>query len=99
MVVTSSTALLLFFSSSLVFTKLCNYFNSKDVIITIFSIGMIFGNGTSAGLSEIGVFLFLGFVFSYFMTSNFFKIPGSFMVITLGLSLIFVFSNKKFITP
>ena len=99
LVVLVTTILLLFYISCIYFTKFQSYFNSKDVIFIIFSVGMIFGNGTSAGLSEIGVFLFLGYIFSYIMTSSFFKIPGSLLVISLGLSLIFAFSEKKFSTP
>ena len=99
LVISVTTILSLFFISSIYFTKFQNYFNSKDVVFIIFSIGMIFGNGTSAGLSEIGIFLFLGYIFSYIMTSSFFKIPGSLLVVALGLSLIFAFSDKKFTTP
>ena len=99
LVVSVTIILLLFFISSIYFKKFHNYFNSKDVILTVFSVGMIFGNGTSAGLSEIGIFLFLAYIFSYMMTSNFFKIPGSILVILLGVTLVFAFSAKKFSTP
>lgn len=79
--------------------KLPFNFKPQDMMILIFSSGMIFGNGTSAGLSEVGVFLFLGYILTYLMSSKFFQIPGTIIVLYLGLLLIFMFSNKKFSIP
>lgn len=99
--ITLSATIIIFllFLVSVIFKKLPIYFNPNDIIILIFSTGMIFGNGTSAGLSEVGIFLFLGYALSYLMTSNFFKIPGTVIVLYLGLSFIFTFSSKKFESP
>ncbi len=79
--------------------KLSLNFKSQDMVILIFSVGMIFGNGTSAGLSEVGIFLFFGYMLTYLMSSKFFQIPGTLIVVYLGLLLIFTFSNKKFSVP
>ena len=99
--ITLSAIIILFLLSlaSVIFKKLPIFMKPNDIIILIFSTGMIFGNGTSAGLSEISIFLFLGYALSYLMSSNFFKIPGTAIVLYLGLSFIFTFSSKKFDSP
>ena len=99
--ITLSAIIIIFLLSlaSVIFKKLPIYIKPNDIIILIFSTGMIFGNGTSAGLSEISIFLFLGYALSYLMSSNFFKIPGTAIVLYLGLSFIFTFSSKKFNSP
>ncbi len=90
---------LLFFILCFFINRLKSYLNQKDYIIFIFSVGMIFGNGTSAGLSEVGIFLLLAYLFSFLMSSEFFKVPGSLIVLCFGFSLIFTFSSKKFEAP
>ena len=90
---------LLFFITSFFSEKIKKYISTKDIIIFIFSIGMIFGNGTSAGLSEVGVFLLFAYIITFMMSSEFFKVSGSFIVLCFGFSLIFTFSSKKFEVP
>lgn len=68
-------------------------------MLGIMSVGMIWGNGTSAGLSEIGVFTMLALSLAIMMDMRFFRYTGFLAAILLGSSLMFALTTKKFEKP
>lgn len=68
-------------------------------IIGIVSTGMIWGNGTSAGLSEVGVFAIYGLYLAVLIDMPLFRYAGFTMGLLLSVSLIFTFSSRKYDQP
>lgn len=69
------------------------------IIIPALALGFIFGCGTSAGLTETGVFLGFGLFLCYvFSLKGFFHV-GKFFCFALCLSLMLFFINKKYSQP
>lgn len=69
------------------------------VILGIVSAGMIWGNGTSAGLSEVGVFTMFALALAAMMDMRPFRYAGFAMALVLTISLIFTFTSRKFEAP
>lgn len=84
---------------SCVIPRLNHLVNASLVVSGVMAVGMICGNGTSAGLSEIGVFTMFALVLAALMDLRLFRYVGFFVALGLGFSLIVTFANKKFEHP
>ena len=60
---------------------------------------MIFGNGTSAGLSEISIFIILTYTMAWLMSQSYLKYAGIIATLFISFSLILTFTSKKFDSP
>jgi hypothetical protein len=69
------------------------------VILGIVSVGMIWGNGTSAGLSEVGVFTMLALALAIMMDTKLFRYVGFAIALIITISLINLFASRKFDVP
>lgn len=69
------------------------------IIVGIMAIGMIWGNGTSAGLSEISVFTMVGIIIAALFDYKVFRYTGFLSAILLSVVLLFTFSSRKFEAP
>jgi hypothetical protein len=68
-------------------------------LMGILAAGMIWGNGTSAGLSEVGVFTMLALAVATMLDTRAFRYAGFTAALLLAGCLIFTFSSKKFDAP
>lgn len=75
------------------------YLRSPLVVIAIVSLGMIWGNGTSAGLSEISVFVMVAVAIAAVLQARAFSYVGVGVVLVLSASLVFMFAARKFNAP
>lgn len=99
-VATSLAAVLLILGAISCFIPTARRFLSPSVVILgIMSAGMIWGNGTSAGLSEVGVFAMFALVLAGMMDLRLFRYIGFAVALVLVVSFIFTFSSKKFDAP
>lgn len=99
-IATSLSALLLILGAMSCFVPAMRRFLSPPVVILgIVSAGMIWGNGTSAGLSEVGVFAMFALSLAIMMDTRFFRYAGFAVALVLTISLIFTFATRKFDAP
>ena len=99
-ITTTLTGILLVLTVSSYFIPAVQRFVSLPVIILgIVSTGMIWGNGTSAGLSEVGVFAMLALALVIMMDTRIFRYIGFTFALLIAISLIFIFATKKFDAP
>jgi 4-amino-4-deoxy-L-arabinose transferase-like glycosyltransferase len=73
--------------------------NHETVLLAIVNIGMIFGNGTSAGLSEISAFIALSWGIAWLIHKNSIPFFGIWYALWLTLLLSTTFAYKKFDKP
>lgn len=85
---------------------LSNYINSFRKIISIYTatifiicLSWIFGNGTSAGLSEISIFVISAYTIAWLMSQSYLKYAGIIAALFISFSLILTFTSRKFDTP
>jgi hypothetical protein len=76
-----------------------NKLDTQYVVLGTMTAGMIWGNGTSAGLSEISAFVMLAFVLCVLLEIRFFQSVGLVTILTLSCSIIFIYSSQKFLSP
>ena len=99
-VAASLSAVLLILGAMSSFVPAVKKFLSLPVIILGFmSAGMIWGNGTSAGLSEVGVFTMFALSLAIMMDTLLFRYAGFTAALVIVISLIFIFASKKFDAP
>jgi hypothetical protein len=99
-VATSLSAVLLVLGAISCFVPLVRKLLSPPVIILgIMSAGMIWGNGTSAGLSEVGVFAMFALALAGMMGLRLFRYVGFAAALVLVVSFIFTFASRKFDAP
>lgn len=99
-VATSLSAVLLVLGAMSCFVPAMRKFLSPPVVILgIVSAGMIWGNGTSAGLSEVGVFAMFALSLAVMMDMRLFRYAGFAVALALTISLIFTFASRKFDAP
>jgi hypothetical protein len=99
-VATSLSAVLLILGTISSFVPAVRKILSLPVIILgIMSAGMIWGNGTSAGLSEVGVFTMFALSLAIMMDTRLFRYAGFTAALVIVISLIFIFASKKFDAP
>jgi hypothetical protein len=96
-----SLAVILFVMSVLacISTTVRSFLPIAVSMLGIMSAGMIWGNGTSAGLSEVGVFTMLALSLAFMMEIRIFRYTGFLAAILLSISLIFSLTSKKFDMP
>ena len=75
------------------------FLSSPIIILGIMSAGMIWGNGTSAGLSEVGVFTMFALSLAIMMDTRLFRYAGFTAALVIVISLIFIFASRKFDAP
>ena len=99
--ITTSTSAVLFLvgAISCFFPTVRKYTSPSVVVLGIMSAGMIWGNGTSAGLSEVGVFAMFALVLAGMMNLRIFRYAGFTAALVLIVSFIFTFSSRKFDVP
>lgn len=73
--------------------------NHETVLLAIVNIGMIFGNGTSAGLSEISAFIALSWGIAWLINKNSIPFFGIWYALWLTLLLSTTLAYKKFDKP
>ena len=73
--------------------------NTIDVLLAITTIGMIAGNGTSAGLSEISVFIALGWMIAFLCNKNQVPFFGALLAIWISFYLLVPYVYLKFDRP
>ena len=89
-----------FFTSYALFMKIFRKNNSEDYfIVTLATIGLIIGNGTSAGISEISLFIILSYSIAYICSLNAFFGVYKLTSIVTSLVLILGFTQVKFNMP
>lgn len=99
-VATSLSAMLLVLGGISCFIPLVKkIFSPQIIILGIMSVGMIWGNGTSAGLSEIGVFTMFALFLAWMIEFHLFRYVGHTIALLLIIVFIFTFSSKKFESP
>ena len=99
-VATSLSTVLLILGAMSCFVPAVRKFLSPPIIIVgIVSAGMIWGNGTSAGLSEVGVFTMFALSLAIMMDTRLFRYAGFAAALVLTISLIFTFASRKFDAP
>ena len=99
-VATSLSAMLLVLGGISCFIPLVKKIVPPQIIILgIMSVGMIWGNGTSAGLSEIGVFTMFALILVGIMEFYLFRYVGHTIALLLIIVFIFTFSSRKFESP
>ena len=99
-VTTSLSAVLLILGAMNCFVPALRKFLASPVIILgIMSAGMIWGNGTSAGLSEVGVFTMFALSLAIMMDTRLFRYAGFTAALAIVISLIFIFASRKFDAP
>lgn len=97
---TSISALLLTWAAMSCFVPAMRRALSPAIaIMGILAAGMIWGNGTSAGLSEVGVFTMFALAVAAMLDTRPFRYAGFTAALLLAISLIFAFSSKKFSAP
>jgi len=99
-VTTTLTGVLIVLTVSSYFIPAVQRFISPPVIILgIVSAGMIWGNGTSAGLSEVGVFAMFALALAIMMDTRIFRYVGFTVALLVTISLVFIFATRKFDAP
>jgi phosphate/sulfate permease len=99
-IVVISTSLVLFQFLCVFYPFDSRVFNHKNLsILIIIEIGMFFGNGTSAGLSEISAFLGFAYFLGYLLSLPNVKVLSSLFVSLLSLCLITFLVAYKFDKP
>jgi len=99
-IVVISTSLVLFQFLCAFYPFDSRVFNHKNLsILIIIEIGMFFGNGTSAGLSEISAFLGFAYFLGYLLSLSNVKVLSSLFVSLLCLCLITFLVAYKFDKP
>ena len=101
LIIVASTALMATFLFLYIAPPFINFRISDRglALCAIMTFGLIFGNGTSAGISEVSVFISFAFVLSLLMSlQNSFGI-SKFTVSFASLCFIFLLSNCKFRQP
>lgn len=83
-------------SCILLFRKIISIYTATLFIV---SSALIFGNGTSAGLSEISIFIILAYTIAWLMSQSYLKYAGIFAAFFISYALIFTFTSKKFDSP
>lgn len=96
-VIATATSAILFFYYS--FKILYRRSHPAWIIIPTMSLGLIFGNGTSAGLSEVGAFLGFGLFLCYIFSIRSPLHIGKLFFLLLSLSLVMFLANKKYSSP
>lgn len=94
----AATLLTLAVASSLI-PSIRHFLSQPIIILGIVSTGMIWGNGTSAGLSEVGVFALLALSLAIMMDTKLFRYAGFTVSLVLIISLILIFATRKFDAP
>jgi hypothetical protein len=99
--ITTSISAVLFLIGviSCFFPTVRKYISPSVIVLGIMSAGMIWGNGTSAGLSEVGVFTMFALVLAGMLNLRLFRYAGFASALVLVVSFIFTFSSRKFDTP
>lgn len=82
-----------------IFPAVRKFLSIPITMLGIMSVGMIWGNGTSAGLSEVGVFAMLALSLAGMMDMRPFRYAGFSLAILLVISLVFTFASRKFDAP
>jgi hypothetical protein len=97
-IIASVTALFSTILSSYVlfFRKIISIYTATLFIV---SSALIFGNGTSAGLSEISIFIILAYTMAWLMSQSYLKYVGIIATLFISFSLILTFTSKKFDSP
>jgi len=99
-IATSLSGVLLILGVVSCFVPAVRRFLSPPVaVLGIVSAGMIWGNGTSAGLSEVGVFAMFALSMAGIMDTRPFRYAGFAIGLVLTISLVFTFATKKFDAP
>jgi len=80
-------------------TTLQRFISPPVIILGIVSAGMIWGNGTSAGLSEVGVFTMFALALAIMMDTRIFRYVGFSVALLVTISLVFIFATRKFDAP
>lgn len=75
------------------------FLSPPTVVIGIMSAGMIWGNGTSGGLSEISVFTMFALVLVGMLDLSQFRYVGPTLAVVLATCFICFFSSNKFDAP
>jgi phosphate/sulfate permease len=73
--------------------------NHETVLLAIVNVGIIFGNGTSAGLSEISAFIALSWGIAWLVNKNSIPFFGIWYALWLTLLLSTTLAYKKFDKP
>jgi hypothetical protein len=97
--VTVTIVLLLWAVAAWFITPLRSYRHSPLSVVAIFSFGMIFGNGTSAGISEVGVFVMLALAIAAALDSRAFSYVGFGVILVFSAMLVVTFADRKFSSP
>jgi hypothetical protein len=99
-VATSLSAMLLILGGiSCFIPEVKNFLPPQIAILGIMSVGMIWGNGTSAGLSEIGVFTMFALILAGMIELKLFRYVGPTIALLMIIVFIFTFSSRKFESP
>ena len=86
-----------FYSRFLILSK--RFISDHTFVLFFMSLGMIIGNGTSAGLSELGIFFGFAIVLAYLADNYHLKFVGFIFVFCISSSLVIMLVDKKFDSP